>query len=125
MATHLPKDKKFVFGTLATLLPKDKNKQTNKTPNALFPKSHHDSQDRNAEQWEHYKYGTRRTPLFISFFFLFSVLLGPHLKHKKFPGWGSHWSYSCRPMPQPQQLGIRATSASYTTAHGNTGSLTH
>ena len=28
-------------------------------------------------------------------------------------------------MPQPQQLRIRAMSASYTTAHGNAGSLTH
>jgi len=28
-------------------------------------------------------------------------------------------------MPEPQQCQIRATSATYTTAHGNTGSLTH
>ena len=28
-------------------------------------------------------------------------------------------------MPQPQQLGIRAVSVIYTTAHGNSGSLTH
>ena len=28
-------------------------------------------------------------------------------------------------MPQPQQLGIRAKSATYTTAHGSTESLTH
>ena len=27
--------------------------------------------------------------------------------------------------PQPQQRGIRATSATYTAAHGNAGSLTH
>ena len=27
--------------------------------------------------------------------------------------------------PQPQQHGIQATSATYTTAHGNAGSLTH
>ena len=27
--------------------------------------------------------------------------------------------------PQPQQLGIQATSATYITAHGKTGSLTH
>ena len=30
-----------------------------------------------------------------------------------------------RPTPQPQQCGIRAASATYTTAHGNAGSLTH
>ena len=34
-------------------------------------------------------------------------------------------SYSCWPMPQPHQWQIRATSVTYTTACGNTGSLTH
>ena len=29
------------------------------------------------------------------------------------------------PTPEPQQHGIRAASATYTTAHGNAGSLTH
>ena len=29
------------------------------------------------------------------------------------------------PMPQPQQCGIQAASATYITAHGNAGSLTH
>jgi len=29
------------------------------------------------------------------------------------------------PTPESQQRGIRATSATYTTAHGNAGSLTH
>ena len=42
-----------------------------------------------------------------------------------FPGWGSHQSYSCQPMSQTQQHRIQATSATYTTAHGNTGFLTH
>ena len=32
---------------------------------------------------------------------------------------------SCQPTPQPQQCGIRATSATYTTAHGNARSITH
>ena len=33
---------------------------------------------------------------------------------------------AAKPMPEPQQHGIRATSATtYTTAHGNAGSLTH
>ena len=43
----------------------------------------------------------------------------------RFPGWGSNQSCSCRPTPEPQQCGIQAASATYTTAHGNTGSLTH
>ena len=32
-------------------------------------------------------------------------------------------SYGCRPTPQPRQLGIRAASWTYTTAHGNARSL--
>ena len=32
---------------------------------------------------------------------------------------------SCWPTPQPQQHQTQATSVTYTTAHGNTGSLTH
>ena len=34
-------------------------------------------------------------------------------------------SCSCQPRPQPQTSGIRAESANYTAAHGNTGFLTH
>ena len=32
---------------------------------------------------------------------------------------------AAKPTPQPQQCGILATSTTYTTAHGNTRSLTH
>ena len=38
---------------------------------------------------------------------------------------GLNRSYSCWPTPQPQQCQILATSVTYTTAHGNAGSLTH
>ena len=38
---------------------------------------------------------------------------------------GVRWSYSCRPTLEPQQRQIRVESATYTTAHGNAGSLTH
>ena len=55
-------------------------------------------------------------------FFFFS---GPHPRHMEVPSYGSNWSYSRRPTPQPQQCQIWAASASYTTAHSNTGSLTH
>ena len=34
-------------------------------------------------------------------------------------------SCSCWPIPQPQQCGPQAAPVTYTTAHGNTGSLTH
>ena len=43
----------------------------------------------------------------------------------RFPGQGSNRSCSHRPTPQPQQRGIQAASATYTTAHGNARSLTH
>ena len=42
----------------------------------------------------------------------------------KFPGQGLNQSCSCQPIPPPQQHGIWTTSATYTTAHGNAGSLT-
>ena len=42
----------------------------------------------------------------------------------KFLGLESNQSCSC-PTPQPQQCGIWVTSATYTTAHSNTGSLIH
>ena len=61
--------------------------------------------------------------LFICLFVCLSfVILGPHPQHMEVPRLGVELSYSCQPTPQPQQLGIRALSA---TAHGNTGSLTH
>ena len=43
----------------------------------------------------------------------------------KFPGQWLNWSCSCRPTPQPQQSRIQAASVTYTTAPGNTKSLTH
>ena len=48
-------------------------------------------------------------------------ILEPHLQHMEFLGPGSNWSCSC----WPQQHGIQFTSATYTTAHSNAGSLTH
>ena len=63
---------------------------------------------------------------FKSYFYLFIylVFLGPNMQHMEIPR-GSNWSYSCLPTPQPQQHQIRAASATYTTAHGNTRFLTH
>ena len=49
------------------------------------------------------------------FFYLFvSVFLEQHPWHIKVPGQGQNQSCSHRSTPQPQQLGIRATSATYT-----------
>ena len=52
------------------------------------------------------------------FFFFFFFFLG------RLPGQGSNWSYSCGPMPQPQQWRVWATYATYIIAHSIAGSLT-
>ena len=60
------------------------------------------------------------------------ILLSPHpflLFRAKPVAYGisqarSNRSCSCWPMPQPQQCQIQATSAAYTKAHSNAGSLT-
>ena len=60
-----------------------------------------------------------------TFFLVFSVLLGLQLPHMKVPRLGVQRSCSHWPTPEPQQGQIQAVSVTYTTAHGNTGSLTH
>ena len=57
-----------------------------------------------------------------TFFFFFQ---GCTCNKWRFPGQGSNQSCCCRPMPEPQQHQIRVASVTYTTAHGNVGSLTH
>ena len=57
--------------------------------------------------------------------FFFYHFLGRSRGIWRFPGQGSIRSHSRRPTPEPQQRRIRVTSATYTTAHGNAGSLTH
>ena len=59
----------------------------------------------------------------LLFFFYFLFFLGLHLRHMEVPRLGSNWSCSCRTTPQPQQRQIWATSATYTTAHGNARAL--
>ena len=61
---------------------------------------------------------------FFFFFFLLS-LQGHTCSIWSFPGQGANWSCCYRPTPQPQQHRIQNSSATYTTAHGNAGSLTH
>ena len=62
---------------------------------------------------------------FFFFFFWFLLFRAAPQGIWRFPGQGSNQSFSCQPMPQPQQRRIQAVSATYTTAHGNARSLTH
>ena len=68
----------------------------------------------------------RENNLGIPFFF-FSFVFFEGFTHSiwRFPGQGSNGSCSCQTMPEPQQHQIPAESATYTTAHSNTGFLTH
>ena len=64
--------------------------------------------------------------IIIIILFLFFCLFQGHTRGIwKFPGQGSNRSCSHRPTPEPQQHSIQAMSVTYTTAHGNAGSLTH
>ena len=49
----------------------------------------------------------------------------PHPQQMEVPWLGVEWSCNCWPTPQSQQCQMWAVSATYTTAHGNPGSLTH
>ena len=61
----------------------------------------------------------------IQIFFCLFLLFRAHGGIWRFPGLGANGSYSCWPTPQPQPRRIRATSATFTAAHNNVGSLTH
>ena len=75
--------------------------------------------------------GILTTTLFCAFFsknqfsLSFFFFLGLHPRHMEVPRLGSNQSCSCRPTPQPQPCRIRASSATHTTVHSNTGSLSH
>ena len=61
--------------------------------------------------------------IFFFFFLSFCLFQGCSFGIWRFPGQGSSWRYGHRPIPQ--QHGIRAASATHTTAHSNAGSSTH
>ena len=62
---------------------------------------------------------------FVFYCFLFLSFQGHTHGIQKFLGLGLNQSCSCWPIPQSQQCGIQAVSATYTTAHSNPGSSTH
>ena len=61
----------------------------------------------------------------LRLFYFILFYLGPHLRHMEVPRLGVELELYSQPIPQPQQDGIQATSATYTTAHGNARSLTY
>ena len=69
--------------------------------------------------------GSPKWTFFFFFGLFFGLFLGPHPRPMDSQARGSNRSCSCRPTPESQQHGLPAASATYTTAHGNSGSLTH
>ena len=65
-----------------------------------------------------------KTTIFQHKTYLFTFL-GPHPWHTEVPRLGVESELLPWPTPEPQQRQILAVSATYTTAHGNTRSLTH
>ena len=74
------------------------------------------------QQWEQQHCGVLGS-LIVCFFFVFSR--AAPVAHGGSQARGSHQSYSHWSTPGPQQHQFQAASASYTTAHGNAGSLIH
>ena len=60
----------------------------------------------------------------LTYLFIYLFMLQPHQWHMEVPRLGFNQSCNCWPTPQPQQHRIWAASAIYTSAHGNSGSLT-
>ena len=59
------------------------------------------------------------------YLFIYFVFLGPHPWHMEVPRLGVESELQLLACTTATACGIRATSVTYTTAHGNAGSLTH
>ena len=75
----------------------------------------------------HFSFPSAIYELELCFLFVSLLFLEPYLRPMEIPRLGveSNQSYSCQLTPQPQQQEMWASSATYTTAHGNTRSLTN
>ena len=62
---------------------------------------------------------------FFFFFCLFAFSRAAPAAYEYSQARGLIGAVAAKPMLEPQQFGIRAESATYTTAHSNTRSLTH
>ena len=96
------------------------------TPCAVEQPKNTNKQREGDKGWGNYMRAQHFQDRFFCFFFscLWSFQ-GCTYSIWRFPGQGSNQGYSCQSMPQPQQCQIRAASSTYTTAHGNTGSIAH
>ena len=65
----------------------------------------------------------KKIEMYIAFFFLFFLRL--HLHHMEVPGPGIKSELQLQSTPQPWHHWIQAEPATYATAYGNAGSLTH
>ena len=63
--------------------------------------------------------------LFVCLFGLFAFSRAAPRAYGGSQARGPIGAVAAGPVPQPQQCGIQAMSATYTTGHGNAGSLTH
>ena len=63
--------------------------------------------------------------ILVSYSYIFFLFLGPHCQHMEVPRLGVESELCCQPAPQPQPCRIWAAPVTYTTAHGDAGSLTH
>ena len=75
------------------------------------------------KSYQHY-YQSPQFFLFFLFLFLF-CFLGMHLWHVEIPRWGVKLEFQLPAYATAKKHGIWVKSVTYTTAHGNTGSLTH
>ena len=76
------------------------------------------------------EHGERSEPFpFVQNIYIIIIIivsfLGLHSWHMEVPRLGVESQLQLHASPQPQQLGIQAMSATYTTAQGNARSLTH
>ena len=67
---------------------------------------------------------SKDTKIHIFFFFSF-VFLGPHMQHMEVPRLGVELELQLLAYTTATAMWDRTASATYTTVHGNAGSLTH
>ena len=83
----------------------------------------HTATDCLCKKQTHFSIDSKKKEFFFFCLFVFSRAAPEAYGGSQARGWIG--AVAAKPTPEPQQHGIRAMSANYTTAHSNTGSLTH